>query len=95
MFVTHTDANLVGLFRNTRQPVAPALSEADRQRRLAAYERARDYAILAMPDDGGVFADEREAVVARAVAAGQATIDERGRLVFGRKLAATATPEAH
>jgi SAM-dependent methyltransferase len=95
VFVTHTDMNIAGLFRKG-EAAADALPPRDRAKRLAAYGRARDYAILALPDDRRApFAGEWDRVVERAVVHGQATIDARGRLVFGRKLAATETPDAH
>jgi hypothetical protein len=57
------------------------MSEPDRNRRIKAYGRARDRAILAVPEDVRPrFAAEWPAVVERGVAEGVAEFDANGRL---------------
>jgi hypothetical protein len=53
----------------------------ERQRRIAAYRNARDWAILKLADHlRSRFAGEWDAVVERAFASGRANFDERGKL---------------
>jgi hypothetical protein len=57
------------------------MPDEERERRTHAYQKARDIAILRLPDRlRGHFAAEWDAVVERAVSTGLADFDERGRL---------------
>lgn len=82
VFVTHQGDNLIALARaGTWNASWPRMEPAERDRRLAAYQRARDAAILRLPDRlRGHFAHEWDAVVERSFAAGVIDFDERGRL---------------
>jgi len=94
-FLAHSDRiHIVCLARKTT-PAPAAMPEAERKRRLRQYAAARDVSILGLPDDRrGLFAGEWDAVVERAVVAGVATLDERGRIQFrdGRKKQDDAEP---
>jgi methyltransferase family protein len=82
VFVTHHLGNLIALGRKAAEPRGWArMSDDERERRIKAYQKARDIAILRLPDRlRGHFADEWDALVERAVAAGLADFDDRGRL---------------
>jgi SAM-dependent methyltransferase len=82
VFVTHHGGNLIALGRKTStlQPWR-RMPDEERERRTHAYQKARDIAILRLPDRlRGHFAAEWDAVVERAVSTGLADFDERGRL---------------
>ena len=82
VFITHHIGNLIALGRKTTESrVWPRMSEEERDRRTKAYQKARDVAILRLPDRlRGHFADEWDSIVERAVAAGVADFDDGGRL---------------
>jgi hypothetical protein len=57
------------------------MSDSERARRRSAYRTANDTAILRVPEHlRAPFAEDWEAAVARAVAAGLATVDARGKI---------------
>jgi hypothetical protein len=57
------------------------MDAGERERRVAAYQRARDAAILRLPDRlRPHFAGEWDAIVERSFAAGLVDFDEDGRL---------------
>jgi SAM-dependent methyltransferase len=82
LFVTHHLGNLIALGRKTTEPRGwQRMTDDERERRTKAYQKARDIAILRLPDRlRGHFAGEWDALVERAVAAGVADFDDRGRL---------------
>lgn len=82
VFMTHHHGNLIALGRKAAEGRPWArMPDDERERRVNAYQRARDLAILRLPDRlRGRFANEWDAVVERAVAAGLADFDERERL---------------
>lgn len=81
-FVTHHAGNFVLLASVAMPPTAPEPIPAKvRQRRLDRYARARDWAILLLPDElRRVFADEWEQVLERGFAAGLVDFDPAGAL---------------
>ncbi len=80
-FVSHHAGRLVVLAAAGEEAPWEPMGRRERGRRLAAYVRARDLAILRLPVElQHRFAGEWDAVVERAVVAGSADYDERGRL---------------
>jgi hypothetical protein len=64
-----------------------AMGRSERKKRLAAYERARDLAILRLPRHlQPRFAEQWDRVVERAVVAGLADYDDRGRLHIVKRI---------
>lgn len=87
-FVSHTDQNFVCLARRSAEIRMLPMTAANLEERLQAYRVARDASILRLPEEArGRFAAEWSAVVERAVVAGNASVDERGRVIVGRRLA--------
>ena len=87
VFLGHTDrVHLICLARKTSPTAAPtaaAMPESERKRRLRQYGAARDVSILGLPEHRRApFSTEWNQVVERAVMAGVATLDERGRVQF-------------
>lgn len=82
VFMTHHQGNCVALARvSVEPPACTPLSLKLRRRRLDRYARARDWAILLLPDHvKGLFADEWDAVIERAFASGVVEFDKAGRL---------------
>jgi SAM-dependent methyltransferase len=81
IFVTHHDNDFALLARTADARLMQALPDADRDRRVAAYQTARDLAILRLPREvRGRFAAEWEAVVERAFAARLVDFDGSGKL---------------
>jgi SAM-dependent methyltransferase len=82
VFVTHQSKNLIALARAVAPNGDwPRMRLDERDRRLAAYQRARDVAILRLPDRlRGRFAREWDAIVERSVAAGLVDFDPSGQL---------------
>jgi hypothetical protein len=81
-FVSHLNGRLLAL-ASTGDGETPfaRMSKKERQKRVAAYQRARDLAILRLPPNlRHLFRSEWDAVVERAVIAGSADYDERGHL---------------
>ncbi|HXG88964.1 MAG TPA: methyltransferase domain-containing protein [Vicinamibacterales bacterium] len=88
VFIGHTEVNFFCLARKTAERTWTPMTAGELSDRSAAYERARDQAILRLPDDlQARFTDELVEVRKRAVIAGTADVDERGRLLLGTKLA--------
>lgn len=87
VFVGHTDHNFLCLARRTAEVRMVPMTPAALGERLQAYRVARDASILRLPEEvRGRFESEWSAVVERAVVAGIATVDERGRVIVGRRL---------
>jgi len=84
VFVTHHRGNLIALARaGSTGEGWPRMSTDERVRRLAAYRKARDLAILRLPDPlRGRFASEWDEVVERSFAAGLIDFDAAGHLRF-------------
>lgn len=82
VFVTHQGDSLIALAKvGTRNGSWPRMTAGERDRRLASYQRARDAAILRLPDRlRSHFAREWDAIVERSFAAGLVDFDEGGRL---------------
>lgn len=82
VFVTHQGGNLIALARaGTWNGSWPHMGPEERDRRSASYQRARDAAILRLPDRlRPLFAGEWDAIVERAFASGLVDFDEAGRL---------------
>lgn len=88
VFIGHTDVSFFCLARKTADRTWTRMTADELSDRSAAYERARDQAILRLPDELQTrFADELVEIRRRAVVAGTANVDERGRLLLGKKLA--------
>jgi SAM-dependent methyltransferase len=81
-FVSHLSGRLLALASAADGDTAwTPISKKERQKRAAAYQRARDLAILRLPPNlRHLFHAEWDAVVERAVVAGAADYDERGHL---------------
>jgi SAM-dependent methyltransferase len=80
-FLGHTDRIQMMCLARKAAPVVVPMPKDERKRRLRQYTVARDFAILSLPDDRrGPFEREWNQVVERAVLAGTATLDERGRV---------------
>jgi SAM-dependent methyltransferase len=82
VFVTHHAGNLLALARACPSNGAwPHMTREERDHRVAAYQKARDAAILRLPERlRPLFANEWEAIVERSFAAGLIDYDEGGRL---------------
>ena len=81
VFVTGRRKRNVILVRKTDAPQWRPITDADRARRIAAYHRARDRAVLRVPERiRSRFVDVWPATVGRAVASGVARFDEKGEL---------------
>jgi hypothetical protein len=82
VFVTHQHGTIVALARAaTTNGEWPRMSGAERDRRLASYQRARDAAVLRLPDRlKAHFAGEWDAIAERAMAAGLVDFDGNGHL---------------
>jgi len=82
VFVTHQGGDLIALARAaTRNEGWRRMEPEERDRRLASYQRARDAAVLRLPDRlRPLFAQEWDAIVERSFAAGLVDFDESGRL---------------
>jgi SAM-dependent methyltransferase len=81
VFVTGRHKRNVILVRKTDAPQWKPISDADRARRIAAYHRARDRAVLRIPERiRSRFADVWPSTVGRAVASGVARFDDKGDL---------------
>ena len=96
VFVSHTDLNFLCLARRVTTAGVVQQDRTVLERRLKRYRRARDVAILSLPAESRKpFEGEWSQVVERAVLAGDATLDQRGRVICGRKLRRSLTPVAH
>jgi SAM-dependent methyltransferase len=81
VFVTGRHKRNVILVRKTDVPQWRPIGDADRARRIAAYHRARDRAVLRIPERiRSRFAEVWPATVGRAVASGVARFDDKGDL---------------
>ncbi|MBI4886457.1 MAG: methyltransferase domain-containing protein [Acidobacteria bacterium] len=81
VFTGRHHGHVIFLGRALDGPRQPSMSLDERSARVAAYLKARDLAILRVPDaQRWRYRDEWEAIVARAVAAGVAGFDEQARL---------------
>ena len=91
VFIVRDGYRLIALARAAGGKVDwTPMSEKERATRTAAYRRARDYAILKLPDEArAVFRDEWEEIVKRACEAGIAAFDEGGTLRL------TPVPDRH
>jgi hypothetical protein len=88
VFIGHTELNFFCLARKVPERRMTAMTADELDARSAAYQRARDHAILRLPEElQSRFAGELADVKERAVIAGSAALDERGRLLLGAKLA--------
>lgn len=88
VYVGHHNGKLVFLGRMTDAREQPSMDRKERDRRLAAYQKARDAAILRLPErERWRFQEEWEQIVARAVAAGSADFDDGARLRIARQTA--------
>jgi SAM-dependent methyltransferase len=88
VFIGHTELNFFCLARKVSERRMTAMTADELDARAAAYQRARDHAILRLPEELQTrFAGELAEVKERAVIAGTAALDERGRLLLGAKLA--------
>ncbi len=80
VFHKQRDENHICLAKSTAASWTP-MTEQDRKRRVRAYRRARDRAILGLQGDlRARFAGEWEQVVARGVAEGVVEFDADGHL---------------
>ena len=96
LFVSHTGLNFLCLARRSENAGMVEEARPALELRLGRYRRARDLAILSLPQESRApFQSEWPMVVERAVLAGDATLDQRGRVVFGRRLARSVTPTSH
>ena len=82
VFVTHQGGNVIALARaGTSGSEWPRMGRDERTRRVERYGRARDAAILRLPDPlRSLFVDEWDEIVERACATGLADFDASGRL---------------
>jgi SAM-dependent methyltransferase len=88
VYVGHHNGKLVFLARATDVRQQPSMERRERDKRLAAYQKARDAAILRLPErERWRFQNEWEQIVARAVAAGSADFDDGARLRISRQTA--------
>jgi SAM-dependent methyltransferase len=96
VFIGHSDRiHLVCLARKAA-PAAVAMPDRERKRRLRDYAASRDVSILALPADRrDVVGDEWERAVERAVLAGAASLDERGRPQIARTRRKGGDPEPY
>lgn len=86
VFVGHHRGTLIYLGRMAATPIQPVFRDKERRARLAAYERARDAAILRLPEhERWRYAGEWERVVERAVATGVAEFDQQAKLRIVRQ----------
>jgi SAM-dependent methyltransferase len=93
-FVGHFDLNFYALAQKTDDAVLHPIDEKGRLARIAAYRRARDLAVLRLPEDlRGPFAHEWDAILERAVAAGLVEIGKSGRIMRTSKRKETAHHE--
>jgi SAM-dependent methyltransferase len=96
VYVGHHNGKLVFLARMTGACQQPSMDRRERDHRLAAYQKARDAAVLRLPErERWRFHDEWEQIVARAVAAGAADFDEGARLRIARQTAPADEDAAH
>jgi SAM-dependent methyltransferase len=85
-FVGHLDLNFYALAQRADDEAFDPINEEQRLARIGAYRRARDLAVLRLPEDlRGPFAHEWDAIVKRAVAAGLVEIGKSGRINIRRK----------
>ena len=81
VFVGHEKGNLMFLARRMEQPAMAPMPEPELRARETAYLRARDLAIIRLPESQRWrYRDDWENIVARAVAAGVAGFDDQARL---------------
>jgi len=86
VFVGHINGNFAILLRAAGAPIRPAFGDKERHARLAAYQRARDAAVLRLPEqERWRYANEWKEIVERAATTGVAEFDERGRLRLVRQ----------
>lgn len=89
LFLSHEGGNLIALARLAEgMPAWSPMPAEERVQRVEAYQRARDMAILKLPESQrGRFSGEWEAIVERNFTAGRIAFDDRGvlRIVKGAR----------
>ena len=96
VFVGHGDRIHLMCLARKAAPVATAMPDRERKRRLREYATARDVSILGVPRHRRApFAGEWDQVVERSVLSGVATLDEQGRPQLSRVRRKGGDPEPY